>query len=358
MHAGGGAWGGAVILLTLRDLTHRWARFIVVTVLASVVFALLFVMSGLVEQFHREPRDAVAAFGADAWVVPEGTSGPFTAAPVLPAAAEAVIDADATAAIVISRANLIHPGGDDDEEVILVGVPDAGLAAPDTVSGRLATAPGEAAVDTTLGLDVGDVVTLTGTPFEIVGETAGTTVLAGLPFVFTTVAEAQQMTFRSDQVVSTILTRGMPEVPAGAVALTNEQVEEATLEPLDAAIASINLVRILLWIMAAIIIGSVVYLSARERDRDVAVLIAVGASKRSLLGSLALQALLIALAASALAAIGQMFLADLFPLQVRVPARAFWQLPVLASVVALAASAVGMRRVAGSDPALAFAGGA
>ena len=46
-----------MILLTLRDLRFRLVRFVVVVVLGAVVFALLFVMTGLVEQFNREPFD-------------------------------------------------------------------------------------------------------------------------------------------------------------------------------------------------------------------------------------------------------------------------------------------------------------
>jgi len=86
------------------------------------------------------------------------------------------------------------------------------------------------------------------------------------------------------------------------------------------------------------------------------VLKAIGTSNRTLLASLALQAVLVAVASVALAAVIQLFLAPAFPLEVRVPARAFWQLPVLAVVMALLAGVMGMRRVATSDPAAAFAG--
>ncbi len=51
------------------------------------------------------------------------------------------------------------------------------------------------------------------------------------------------------------------------------------------------------------IIGSVVYLSALERQRDFAVLKAIGTSNRTLLASLALQAVIVALAAVAVAAV-------------------------------------------------------
>jgi hypothetical protein len=94
-----------------------------------------------------------------------------------------------------------------------------------------------------------------------------------------------------------------------------------TLGPLDGAIASVDLVRALLWVVAAIIIGAVVYLSALERQRDIAVLKAVGVSNRTLLASLAVQAVLVALVA-VLVAIGlQAILAPAFPLRVRVPTR-------------------------------------
>jgi hypothetical protein len=65
---------------------------------------------------------------------------------------------------------------------------------------------------------------------------------------------------------------------------------------------------------------------------------------------------LVALAAVLVASVIQIFLAPAFPLRVRVPARSFWQLPLTAVVVALAAGAVGMRRVVKADPAQAFAG--
>lgn len=44
-----------MILLTVRDLAHRRVRFVVIA-LSAVVFSLLFVMTGLVEQFNRELR--------------------------------------------------------------------------------------------------------------------------------------------------------------------------------------------------------------------------------------------------------------------------------------------------------------
>lgn len=344
-----------MILLTVRDLTHRAVRFVVVTLLGAVVFALLFVMTGLVEQFNREPFDAIDAVAADAWVLPDGVSGPFTAAPSLPAGTVDAVVADRVGPVVAARSSLVHDA--ESEEVVLIGVDAAGLGSPAVSEGRELGGAGEAVVDRSLGLPVGAEIAVAGAPFTVVGLSEDTTILAGIPFVFTVAADAQQLVFRSTDVISAVLTSGeVTATPDGTVVIPADDVATDTLAPLDGAIASVDLVRALLWVVAAIIIGSVVYLSALERQRDFAVLKAVGVSNRTLLGSLALQAVLVALLSVAVAAVIQLGLAPAFPLRVRVPARAFWQLPVFAVVMALVAGVAGMRRVARSDPALAFAG--
>ncbi len=344
-----------MILLTLRDLQHRAVRFIVVTVLAAVVFSLLFVMTGLVEQFNREPFDTVDAFGATAWVIPEGVSGPFTASSTLTTAAAAEVDADVTAPAVIARSSLARGGTID--EVILIGHDADSLGSPPTTSGRAASAPGELVVDSTMDVDVGDRVAVAGAEFTVVGRSDDTTLLAGIPLVFMMTSDAQDLVFKSRDVISVVLVDGAVRgVPAGTVATEPEAIAEDVLGPLESAIASVDLVRGLLWMVAALIIGAVVYLSALERQRDFAVLKAIGTSNSTLLGSLALEAVLVALGSVLVAAVVQYLLVPAFPLKVRVPMRAFWQVPLLAVVMALLAGAAGMRRVATSDPALAFAG--
>jgi putative ABC transport system permease protein len=344
-----------VILLTLRDLRFRAVRFVVVILLGAVVFALLFVMTGLVEQFNREPFDTVDAFGASTWVLPEGVSGPFTASSTMPASYLDEVVAESSAPVVTARSSITAESFTD--EVILAGHATDTLGSPPIVEGRPATATGEVAVDESMDVDVGDVVNIGGGEFTVVGRTDDTTLLAGIPLVFMVLEDAQDLVFRSRDVISAVLVDGEPtSLPDGTVAMPADEVAEDTLHPLEGAIASIDFVRILLWVVAAVIIGSVVYLSALERQRDFAVLKAIGTSNRTLLGSLALQAVIVALAAVALAAVLQLFIAPVFPLKVSVPTRAFWQLPVFAVVMALLAGVAGMRRVARSDPALAFAG--
>ncbi|HZI44981.1 MAG TPA: hypothetical protein VFD53_07170, partial [Ilumatobacter sp.] len=141
--------GPLVILLTVRDLGHRFVRFVVVVVLAAVVFALLFVMTGLVEQFNREPYDTTAAIGGSAWVLADGVTGPFTASSSLPMGAIDAIDAEVKAPVVAARSSLGHDGSN--EEIVVVGHPPGELGQPPLSHGRAITGPGEIVLDSSLG---------------------------------------------------------------------------------------------------------------------------------------------------------------------------------------------------------------
>lgn len=343
-----------MLMLTLRDLRHRATRVVVVIVMAAVVFMLLFVMTGLVEQFNQEPFDTVEAIGADHWVVAEGISGPFTAVSVVPADAVGAVGGDA-APVVVARSSVTVDGATS--EVVMVGHDPGSLGSPPTIAGRAVAGSGEAVVDESVGVDVGDVVMLSGAQVQVVGVSERTTVLAGIPLVFVSTADAQQLTFRDDTLISGVLVTGeRPDVPAGLTVMSSDEVADSVLRPLEDAIASVDLVRALLWLVAALIIGAIVYLSALERQRDFAVLKAVGAPTRALMASLALQAVLVAVLSVLIAIVLQALLVPMFPMSVTVPTRALWQLPVFAVVMALVAGLAGMRRVATSDPALAFAG--
>ena len=108
--------------------------------------------------------------------------------------------------------------------------------------------------------------------------------------------------------------------------------------------------------MAAGIIGSIVYLSALERQREFAVLKATGAANRSLLVGLALQAVLLSATAAVLAAGIARLLAPAFPFTVEIPPLALARLLGVAVLIGLVASAAGLRRAVGVQPALAFGG--
>jgi putative ABC transport system permease protein len=86
------------------------------------------------------------------------------------------------------------------------------------------------------------------------------------------------------------------------------------------------------------------------------VLKATGTSNGQLMGTLALQATVISLAAAAIAAGVATVLAPVFPIVVVIPAWSLLALPILAIALGLLASTAGLRRAVAVEPAMAFGG--
>jgi putative ABC transport system permease protein len=319
------------------------------------VFTLLFLMTGLTEQFHREPRDTVAAFGADGWMVRDGASGAFTSAATMPSDTADEVDGATADPIVVGRHSLSH--GATPVDVVIVGFTPDGLGSPELVDGRAPADAGEIAVDKAAELSVGDTTAIGDQRYTVVGRTERTTLFAGMPLVYMDIEVAQSLLYRGQPLASAILVSGeAEEIPDGFAVLEPAEIAEDATRPLERSISSVNLIRILLWFVAAMIIGTMVYLSALERRRDVAVLKAIGASTKVLGSSIALQGVMVALVAAAIAAVLQILVVPVFPLAVSVPPRALLQVPAIAVLVALAAGGVGLRKAVAIDPALAFAG--
>jgi putative ABC transport system permease protein len=336
-----------MLMLIARDLQYRKWRVLVVALLVSIVVTLLFVMTGLVHQFNREPVLAAQRAGGDHnWLVAETSTGPLTSASAAP---DGAVDSVAGAEpILVGLASL------NGERATVIGRADV-LDEPLLIDGRYPVASGEILVDETAGFSVGEEIDFAGSNATVVGLTSDATVLAGVPLAFTQLQYAQDVLVGGDPVVSGALVAGVPDsIPDGMKLMTAAEVGDDGLVPLLNAISSVDLVRALLWLITLIIIAAVIYITALERTRDFAVLKAVGARDRSLASSLIVQGVVITLLSTALGAFLQTFVAPLFPMTIRVPAKAFWQIPLGGVIVALLAGIAGARRVAGTPAAEAF----
>ena len=61
-----------------RDVVFRKRRFAIAMTATALVFALSLLLSGVSASFAREADRTLDDIGADAWVVREGSPGPFT----------------------------------------------------------------------------------------------------------------------------------------------------------------------------------------------------------------------------------------------------------------------------------------
>jgi putative ABC transport system permease protein len=225
------------------------------------------------------------------------------------------------------------------------------------MSGSRLASDGQIVVDRRTGIDVGSTVQLGAIPLKVVGQVTGRTLAGGVPMTYVTLHDAQTALLGGRGVITAIVTSGVPgTLPPGLISLTDRQVEDATLETLSGAVGSIKQSRTMMWVVAAIIIAALVYVSALQRVRDFAVLKALGSSSRALFGSLCLQAVLVTLLAAALGSLLAQFMTGVFKQPVTVPVSAYTTLPLVAVVVGIVASIVALRQATGADPAAAFSG--
>ncbi|MET0757268.1 MAG: ABC transporter permease [Mycobacterium sp.] len=348
-----------MLLAALRDLQWRRRRFVIAIVGTSLVFAMTLVLTGLSNGFRVEADNTVDSLGIDEYLIKAGSTGPFLGNALFAAAELQVVDripGVMTAVPLVYAATTVRDGGST-RNVNVFGAPEQGPGMPTVAIGRAPSGPDEIAVSSVLDRDVDEDLEIGSRTLRIVGIVTDSTALAGQPNVFLTVAGTQQLADGGQPLVSSIGIRGSPtQIPDGYRAVDRAGAVDDLLRPLGSAVDAITLMAALLWVVAALIVGSVIYLSALERTHDFAVFKAVGVATGSVLGGLCLQAVIIAIVAAVLGGLFSLVLGPIFPMRVVVPTSAFLLLPVIAVLIGLLASAAGVRRAVAVDPALAFGG--
>jgi putative ABC transport system permease protein len=306
---------------------------------------------------QQETPAIVALFGADQWIVARGATGPFTTTRVLgDTAANAVRQASGVKRadpVVLSRTVI---AADPAKDANLVGHVLGGLGSPPISEGRAAKRTGEAVLSPAVSASVGERLVVGGKSFRVVGKTDEGRYYFGVPTVFVSLHDAQDIVFKGQPLAMGVAVEGRSRAPAGTTVLTNAQVESDLNRPLAGGVQSIVVTAVLLWLIAAGIIGLIVYLSAIERTRDFAVFKATGAPTRVIVGGLMLQAVMVALVAAVLA-IGVSKLVGLgLPFPSKLGAAGILQLVAISLAVGVLASLAGVRRALTTDPAVAFGG--
>ena len=185
--------------------------------------------------------------------------------------------------------------------------------------------PGETVVDAVLDLDIGDTVVLDEHDLLVVGRTDGLTYRAGIATIHIEFTEAQEIGFGGAALATAVVSSGPVATPPGGTAvLTPRQVQGDLLEPMKAAKEQITTMQWLLWVVATMIIGSVVYLSALDRVRDFAVFKAMGAPDRSVLTGLIAQSLLLCAMSYLLGIVISVLITPMMPLRSEVPTYAYF----------------------------------
>ena len=346
-------------LFTLRDLQWRRRRFALGVVGSALVLSLTLLLAGLGSALNGEADRAVQAVGADSWLVREGVSGPFSALSTLP---DTVVDQVAKTPGVSQADPLVlafaTTGGDREVHVTVIGYRPGGMGPPVPVAGRQPSRANEAMVDRATGYAIGDTFTLNGLNLSVVGLVEHMTLRGGVGDVYLNIRDAQSALFKGNRIVTSIVTKGVPSDPSalGLRAVSSADVREDVLRLFSKAFDTIDLLRLLLWVVAIAMLSTTIYLSAGERTADMAVLKAIGVPSGALVLSLAIQALAVSLAAAGLAVVASHLIAPAFPMPIHVAASSSLALIGIAAVVGMISSVAALRGAVGVDPALALRG--
>ncbi|MFV0495090.1 ABC transporter permease [Mycobacterium sp.] len=348
-----------MLFAALRDMQWRKRRLLITIVSTGLIFGMTLVMSGLANGFRVEATETVDSLGVDVFVVKEGSAGPFLGSTPFPAVDLNRIRSEAgvTAAAPLGCVGTIMKEGSSTRNVTAFGAPEHGPGMPQVSEGRAPSAVDEVAASSVLGRHIGDTIEVGSHKLRIVGIVPNSTALAKIPNIFLTIKGLQEVSYNGAPMVTSIGVDGDPRsLPGGYQTYDRTGAVNDLIRPLKVAVNSISIVAVRLWIVAALIVGSVIYLSALERVRDFAVFKAIGTRSRSILAGLMLQALVISFLSAAVGVLLGKLLAPLFPMVVVVPTGAYMLLPVLAVVIGVLGSLAGLRRVVTIDPARAFGG--
>lgn len=344
-----------MLTAALRDLQWRKRRFVIAIVGTGLVFAMTLVLTGLANGFRVEAVRTVDSLGLDGYLVKSGATGPFLGSSAFPATKLQVPGVEVAVPLVYGSATMQDHG--TARSVNVFGAPEKGPGMPAVEQGRPPTEPHEAAVSNTMDKPIGATIEVGSRNLQVVGIVDDSTALAGQSNVFLTVAGAQKLLFSDQPLISSIGVKPLPErAPPGYLLVNRDGAINDLLRALTGARQAMTLMAGLLWVVAALIVGSMIYMSALERTRDFAVFKAVGVPTRSILVGLAMQAVIVAVLAAVLGGALSVLLGPLFPMRVDIPRVAFLLLPVVAITIGVLASLAGLRRAVTVDPALAFGG--
>jgi len=348
-----------MLLVLARDLQWRWRRIAAGVIATALVLAMTLLLGALRDSFVAETERAVAFFAADAWIVPDDTAGPFTSNSPIPAAVAAEVQTqddvrDATPVAIFRHAvRGIGPGFTD---VSIVAYEPGGVVSPVVADGRAPSASGETVVDRGVGARLGQRITLAGVELTVVGILDGFTMYGGTPGMLVTLEDAQRVAYGGEELASAIVVKGTPrDLPKGLVVDTPAQVREDLRRPLAVVTGALGVLQVLLWLVAAAIVGLLAYLSSLDRQRDVTVFKALGVSSGRLVAGVLAEGVVTAVLGAAVGLVLGMVLVPLFPIDVVVSAGQAAALLALAVLVGMLAGSLGVRRVLRADPARAFA---
>lgn len=192
------------MILSLKDIRRSPGRFFATMMGVGLLVSVVLTMNGIYRGNIKEGLWLIRASGADLWVVESGRGGPFNERSRLPPMADRVVSAvrgvGEAAPFVSGTVHRVLRDGTPRQFTIVGYDVHASLGAPrQIVHGRpLRSTHFEMVVDRKLGLSLNEEVRLGLHDFMVVGITKGAVDPSGLPLVYLSVQDAQEVILQVD----------------------------------------------------------------------------------------------------------------------------------------------------------------
>lgn len=396
--------------LAVKDIRHNLGRFALTSVGIGMLLMIVMGMGGIYRGIIEDATLLIDKADAELWVVQRGTRGPFAEVSRVPS--NLVDRVAAVPGVAQARKFVYHTiqrqQHDKPLRIAVLGLDwpsDRGEWLP-LIAGRpLAQNHYEMIADRTLGLGLGERVTLGKETFIVVGLTDGMIDSGGNGLAFFTVFDAQAIQFdvageavrleraaragRATRIdlsrtqpplleraegesttipalappaVSAVLVRLQPGADPHAVAATISGWADVSVHsredqrqlmlggPVEKAKLQIGLFRILLTIISAIIMALILYTLTLDKLHDIALLKLIGAPNRVILGMILQQALLLGALGYGIAYLIGQRLFPRFPRRVILTQEDLIQLAVIVLVISVLSSVLGIWKAMRVEP--------
>ncbi len=396
--------------LAAQDIRHNVGRFALTAVGIGLLLMIVLGMSGIYRGMIDDALVVVDHIGADLWVVQRGTRGPFAEISRLPANLEdrlrSVPGVVAARRFVSHNIQREHRG--QPLRLTLHGLAwpeDTGAWVPLIAGRALGQAHFELIADASLGLDLGDQLSLGKDTYTVVGVSRGMVSSGGDGLAFATAHDAQAIQFdlpgeairleRAARVQRAVeqdigrlqpllldrgagLASGLPAIapptvsaiavkvadgvaPAAVAAVIaawpdvsvhtrDDQVQLLIHGMIDKARRQIGLFRALLVAISTLIMALILYTLTLDKVHDIAILKLMGARPGMIIGLILQQALLLGALGYGIAVLLGQWIFPRFPRRVLITAEDLWTLAAVVVGISILSSLLGITKAMRVEP--------
>ncbi len=336
--------------LYLKDMRFRQARVVLTALGIIVLISLILLLGGIMNGMRIQAQQYVKSTGADIWISGEGSGGAFIGFSLLAEeymaglkSAEGLVP-DSASPLIFAQARPNVNG--KPTKAMVVGYTLGELGGPkQVVEGRMFTprtyddyrpednVSYEVVVDEKMGLEIGEVITISKDQVRVVGKAKSLMFVLDTPLLFMDVRVAQRVILENtphiNMMVAKTLHKQLQEQIGANIGtlqtpdqttlnINNLQTAEEVAANLDAwdtiearslnqtlsdimeywvdePMKAVQFLRVMLWLAAGLIVGMITYVTMLEKTQEIGVLKAIGASNNYVILLLLKQVALISL---------------------------------------------------------------